>query len=153
MIVLTRSGFSTAHTVTRMCTFATAWVGCARSSIIPLGPLRKIPNLRFVPVSSGLRMRLANFGEPLLYLFSRWVDATQMCCFSSVDREPSPLSSSLLTGKSSISPKLLPRDSFLKEQCRIYMAVFHFLPFSGTVTDHHSRSAVPLPSSKRKLQR
>lgn len=38
-----------------------------------------------VPVSSGSQTRLADFGEPLLYLFARWVDATQMWYFRSVD--------------------------------------------------------------------
>lgn len=30
--------------------------------------------------------------------------------------------------------------------------MFHFLPFSSTITDHHSSSTVPLPSSRWKLK-
>lgn len=68
-MVLTLSGFSTAYAVSR-CIFAFGWVGCTMSGIIPLGPLRKIPNQHFAPFSSNLWMRLVVFEGILLHLLS-----------------------------------------------------------------------------------
>lgn len=109
VIILTLSGFPTVQAVNSTCIFASDWVGDAVSGIVPLGSLRKIPNVSLFLLAQAHQWDWQTSGS---HCAIHLLDGLMLLKYgvSEVWIHLSPLSSSLLPGKSSISSKLLSRN-------------------------------------------